>query len=40
MDDLAAQMRSLGYMLIISAQDIQRFIAQFRGEYQTVKTCS
>ncbi|EFL9652093.1 TPA: conjugal transfer protein TrbC [Escherichia coli] len=36
MDDLAAQMRSLGYMLIISAQDIQRFIAQFRGEYQTV----
>ncbi|MCZ5009091.1 hypothetical protein O5903_00030 [Escherichia coli] len=31
MDDLAAQMRSLGYMLIISAQDIQRFIAQFRG---------
>ncbi|WP_387691521.1 F-type conjugative transfer protein TrbC [Photorhabdus sp. RM71S] len=36
MDDLAAQMRSLGMMLVISAQDIQRFIAQFKGEYQTV----
>lgn len=36
MDDLAAQMRSLGMMLVISAQDIQRFIDQFRGEYQTV----
>jgi intracellular multiplication protein IcmO len=29
-------MRSLGMMLVISAQDIQRFIAQFKGEYQTV----
>lgn len=36
MDDLAAQMRSLGLMLVISAQDIQRFVAQFKGEYQTV----
>ncbi|MFT4463956.1 MAG: hypothetical protein ACMX3H_03130 [Sodalis sp. (in: enterobacteria)] len=36
MDDLAVQMRSLGMMLVISAQDIQRFIDQFRGEYQTV----
>ncbi|EJI0186975.1 TraM recognition domain-containing protein [Salmonella enterica] len=36
MDDLAAQMRSLGIMLVISAQDIQRFVAQFKGEYQTV----
>lgn len=36
MDDLAAQMRSLGVMLVISAQDIQRFVAQFKGEYQTV----
>lgn len=36
MDDLAAQMRSLGMMLVISAQDIQRFVAQFKGEYQTV----
>ncbi len=36
MDDLAAQMRSLGLMLVISAQDIQRFVSQFKGEYQTV----
>lgn len=36
MDDQAAQMRSLGMMLVISAQDIQRFISQFKGEYMTV----
>lgn len=36
MDNLASQMRSLGYMLIVSAQDIQRFIAEHRGEYMTV----
>lgn len=30
MDDLAAQMRSLGLMLVISAQDIQRFVSQFK----------
>lgn len=36
MDDLAAQMRNLGLMLVISAQDIQRFVSQFKGEYQTV----
>ncbi|MCT4709246.1 type IV secretory system conjugative DNA transfer family protein [Enterobacteriaceae bacterium H11S18] len=36
MDNLASQLRSLQYMLIVSAQDIQRFIAQFRGEFMTV----
>lgn len=36
MDNLASQMRSLGYMLIVSAQDIQRFIAEHKGEYMTV----
>lgn len=36
LDNLASQMRSLGYMLIVSAQDIQRFIAEHRGEYMTV----
>ncbi|MGJ3447742.1 F-type conjugative transfer protein TrbC [Enterobacter sp. PTB] len=36
LDNLASQLRSLGYMLIVSAQDIQRFIAEHRGEYMTV----
>jgi len=36
MDNLASQLRSLGYMLIVSAQDIQRFIAEHKGEYMTV----
>ncbi len=36
MANLASQLRSLGYMLIVSAQDIQRFIASHKGEYMTV----
>lgn len=36
MDGLTAQMHSPGIVLVMSAQDTQRFVALFSGEYQTV----